>query len=182
MDGSETDGIVVENVRAHDALVALNIRLGARLRPGYWAKGLEPRVGCLRNIRIRNVEVDIAEKSWREVLLEHGIPDAELATGRAEAPYDSCISGLPGHFVEDVVIEDLRVRVPGGVQEVRRAAELPERPEAYPHAGNFGVLPAHGLFVRHAKDITLRNAAFETARPDARPSIAEFDTQGFTVE
>ena len=182
VDGSKTDGIVVENVRAHDALVAINIRLGARLRPYYWAKGLEPEVGHLRNIRIRNVEVDISEKSWREILLEHGIPDAELATGRAEAPYDSCISGLPDHPVEDVVIDGLRVRVPGGVTTVPVAAELPERPEAYPHAGNFGILPAYGLFVRHAKDITLRNVVFDAARADARPPVAELDTQGLSIE
>ena len=182
VDGSETSGIVVENVRAYDALVAVNIRLGARLRPSYWAKGLEPKVGCLRNVRIRNVEVDIGEKSWREVLLEHGIPDAELATGRPESPYDSCISGLPGHPVEDVVVDGLRVRVPGGVQTVPDAAELPERPEAYPHAGNFGTLPAHGLFVRHAKAVTLRNVVSEAIEPDARPSVAEFDTEGLTIE
>ena len=182
VDGSETHGIVVENVRGHDALVAINIRLGARLRPSYWAKGLEPKVGHLRNIRIRNVEVDIGEKSWREILLEHGIPDAELATGRAETPYDSCISGLPDHPVEDVVIEGLRIRVPGGVAAVPVAADLPERPEAYPHAGNFGILPAYGLFVRHARGITLRDVAFDTARPDARSPVAEFDTQGFSIE
>ncbi|MCK5801654.1 MAG: hypothetical protein KAI66_02420, partial [Lentisphaeria bacterium] len=72
VDGSETSGIVVENVRGHDALVALNIRLGARLRPYYWDKDLVPEIGFLRNIRIRNIEVDIGEKSWREILLEHG--------------------------------------------------------------------------------------------------------------
>ncbi|MBT4816755.1 MAG: glycoside hydrolase family 28 protein, partial [Lentisphaerae bacterium] len=62
------------------------------------------------------------------------------------------------------------------------AADLPERPEAYPHAGNFGRLPAHGLFIRHATGITLRSTAFETARPDARPPVAEFDTRGLTIE
>ncbi|MCK5805183.1 MAG: hypothetical protein KAI66_20300, partial [Lentisphaeria bacterium] len=157
-------------------------RLGARLRPYYWDKDLVPKIGFLRNIRIRNIEVDIGEKSWREILLEHGIPDAELATDRPEAPYDSCISGLPGHLVENVLIEGLRVRVPGGVKSIPVAAEIPERPEAYPHAGNFGVLPAHGIFIRHAKNVTLRDIVFETARPDARPPIAELDTQGFTVE
>jgi len=182
VDGSETSGIVIENVRGYDALVALNIRLGARLRPHYWAKGLVPKVGYLRNIRIRNVEVDIAHKSWREILLEHHIPDAEWATGRPETPYDSCISGLPGHPVENVSIDGMRVRVPGGVTTIRDVAKLPERPEVYPHAGNFGTLPAHGLFIRHAKDITLRNLAFEVERPDSRPPIAHFDTEGLKIE
>jgi alpha-tubulin suppressor-like RCC1 family protein len=182
VDGSETEGLFVENVRAYDALTALNIRLGARLRPSYWAKGLEPKVGFLRGIRIRDVEAEIGERSWREVLLDHGIPDAEWATGQPETPYDSCISGLPGHLVEDVVIDGLKVRVPGGAAVVPDAATLPERPDVYPHGGNFGVLPAYGLFVRHAKDVAVRHAVFETARPDARPPVASFDAPGFSAE
>lgn len=182
VDGSETENITVENVRAYDALIALNIRLGARLRPSYFVKGVEPKVGHFRNTRIRDVTVEIGERSWREVLLDHNIPDAEWATGKPETPYDSCISGLPGHLVEDVSMDGFKVRVPGGVTTVPDAATIPERPDIYPHGGNFGTLPAHGLFVRHAKDVTVRNAVFETDRPDVRPPTASFDAPGFSVE
>lgn len=182
VDGSEVDGLTVEGVRAYDALVALNIRLGARLRSSYWAKGTVPQVGCLRNIRIRDVEAEVGSRSWREVLLDHGIPDAEWATGTPEGPYDSCISGLPDHPVENVVIEGFKVRVPGGATEVPVAESLPERPEVYPHAGNFGVLPAYGLFVRHATNVTVRRASFTAVRPDARPPVATHDAPGFRLE
>ncbi len=182
VDGSEVDGITVENVRAYDALVALNIRLGARLRPSYWAKGLTPKVGFLRKIRIRDVEAEVGSRSWREVLIDHNIPDAEWACGTPEGPYDSCISGLPGHPVEGVEIDGFKVRVPGGAASVPAAETLPERPEAYPHAGNFGTLPAYGLFVRHAQDVTVRGAVFESARPDARPPVASLDAPGLVVE
>jgi hypothetical protein len=97
-----------------------------------------------------------------------------------EAPYDSCISGLPGHRVERVVIDGFKVRVPGGAQSVPEAAALPERPDAYPHGGNFGPLPAYGLFVRHAQGVTLKNASFESVRPDARPPVASFDAPDFS--
>ncbi|HQQ91016.1 MAG TPA: glycosyl hydrolase family 28 protein [Kiritimatiellia bacterium] len=180
VDGSEIERVTVENVRAYDALIALNIRLGARLRPSYWAKGLTPQTGVLRDIRIRDVAVEIGTRSWREVLLDHGIPDAEWATGMPEAPYDSCISGLPGHRVEKVVIDGFKVRVPGGAQSVPDAATLPERPDAYPHGGNFGPLPAYGLFVRHAQGVTLKNASFESVHPDARPPVAFFDAPDFS--
>ena len=182
VDGSEVEGVTVENVRAYDALVALNIRLGARLRPSYWAKGLAPKVGFLRKVRIRDVVAEVGSRSWREVLLDHGIPDAEWACGTPEGPYDSCISGLPGHPVEDVVLEGLKVRVPGGAASVPVAETLPERPEVYPHAGNFGTLPAYGLFVRHAENVTVRRAVFEAARPDARPPVASLDAPGLALE
>ena len=182
VDGSEVQDIVVENVRAHDALVALNIRLGSRLRKEYWAKGLEPKVGFLRDIRILDVEGNTATRAWRDLLLEHKIAGAEWATGRPEKCYDSCISGLPGHFVENVKIEKLDIRVPGGVETVPDAAKLPERPEVYPHAGNFGTLSAHGIFVRHAKDVTIRKTRFKTEQPDARPPFATHNAPGFSVE
>jgi len=182
VDGAESQDILIENVQAHDALVALNIRLGARLRASYWAKGLEPQVGFLRNIRIRDVKGNTASRAWRDQLLEHGIQDGEWATGHPQRAYDSCVSGLSGHFVEDVLIENLDIRVPGGVDFVPDAAKLPERPEAYPHAGNFGTLPAHGIFVRHAKDVKIRNARFKTGSPDARPPFASHDAPGFSVE
>ena len=178
VDGSVTSGITVENVRGHDALVALNVRLGARLRPGYWTKGLEPKVGTLRDIRIRNLEVDVRSRAWRDILLEHGIPGAEWATGRPESTYDSCISGLPGHYVENVTVQRATIRVPGGETTVPDATTLPERPEVYPHAGNFGLLPAYGLFVRHARGVALKDVVFETREPDARPPVAEHDVQG----
>ncbi len=182
VDGSEIAGVTVENVRAHDALMALNIRLGARLRPSYWDKGLTPKVGFLRDLRVSGLTADIAYRSWREILLEHDIPDAEWATGRPETPYDSCVSGLPGHPVENVMIENVAVRVPGGVRQVPDAATLPERPEAYPHGGNFGTLPAYGLFVRHARNVNVRNARFATEQPDARPPLASFDAVGLVTE
>ena len=181
VDGSTTSGITVENVRGHDALVALNVRLGGRLRPSYWAKGLEPKVGTLRDIRIRNLEVDVRSRAWRDILLEHGIPGAEWATGRPETTYDSCISGLPGHFVENVTVQKATIRVPGGEKTVPDAATLPERPEVYPHGGNFGLLPACGLFVRHARGVALEDVTFETRKPDARPPVAEFDVQRLTT-
>jgi hypothetical protein len=86
---------------------------------------------------------------------------------RRLAPYDNCISGLPGHLVEDVAIDGFKVRVPGG------ATAVPGRPDAYLHGGNFGVLPALGLFVRHAKNVTVNNAVFEIVRP-RRASACRF--------
>ncbi len=182
VDGSESQDIVVEDVRMHDALAAINIRIGSRLNSAYWAKGVEPKVGFLRDIRISDVKGNTATRAWRDLLLEHGIADGEWAIGQPEKWCDSCISGLPGHFVENVKIEKLDIRVPGGVDFVPDAAKLPERPEAYPHAGNFGTLPAHGIFVRHAKNVTIRRSCFTTESPDARPPFASHDALGFSVE
>jgi len=182
VDGSEVQDIRIEKVRAHDALVALNIRLGARLRKEYWAQGVEPKVGFLRNISVCDVTGNVASRAWRDLLLENEIPDAEWATSRPEQAYDSCISGLPEHVVENVTVEKMTIRIPGGTGIVPDAATLPERPEAYPHAGNFGLLPAHGIFVRHARDVAIRKVKVKTEAPDVRPPFASYDAPGFSVE
>jgi alpha-tubulin suppressor-like RCC1 family protein/polygalacturonase len=182
VDGSETSNIVAENIKAYDALIALNIKLGARLRSSYWNKGLEPKVGYLRDISIKNLDVEIGNKSWREILIEHNIPDAEWANGKPETPYDSCISGLPGHIIENVVIENMNVRVPGGETAIPDPAKIPEKPEAYPHGGNFGTLPAYGLFIRHTRNISLKNIDFKPMQADTRPAIASFDVEGLVRE
>ncbi|MGH8310643.1 MAG: hypothetical protein ACRETX_12730, partial [Steroidobacteraceae bacterium] len=39
-----------------------------------------------------------------------------------------------------------------------------------PHAPMFGPLPAHGLYVRHAEGLTLRNVRLRVAGRDARPA------------
>ncbi|NUQ00671.1 MAG: hypothetical protein HUU35_12535, partial [Armatimonadetes bacterium] len=181
VDGAAVSGVTVERVRADDALCAVSIRLGARLRQS-WAAGEERRPGTLRGIRLRDLDVALAERSYREVLLQHGIVDAETANGQPEAPDDSVISGLPGHLVEDVEITGLRVRLPGGRAEAPTAEQVPERPEAYPSGGMFGPLPAFGLFIRHARDIRLRDLSFRLAAPDVRPAIVEHDTAGVVLE
>jgi len=43
-------------------------------------------------------------------------------------------------------------------------------------------LPAHGIFVRHARDVTIRKTRFKTESPDVRPSFASHNAPGFSVE
>ncbi|MFZ4765821.1 MAG: hypothetical protein ACOYMN_12790 [Roseimicrobium sp.] len=78
------------------------------------------------------------------------------------------IAGIPGHPVEGVVIENVHFTFPGGgtLEEAQRK-DIPEKENAYPEHTIFGILPAYGLWVRHAQGITLRNVTFELAATDA---------------
>jgi hypothetical protein len=82
------------------------------------------------------------------------------------------IAGLPGHPVENVVLENIHVTYPGGgtLEEARRA-DIPERESAYPENTTFGVLPAYGFYMRHAKGITLCDVRLELEKPDLRPAL-----------
>lgn len=182
VDGTQMENIDIEGVRAHDAQAAILIRLGARLRPHYFGAGEEVVPGYLRGVRIKNVEVELSDKSYREILLEHGIENAGAADCCRYRPRESFISGLPGHRIEDVRIEDVSIRYPGGGAETDVFRTVPERPEAYPAAGMFGPLPAYGLYCRHADVIQLRNVTIRCESPDPRPLLVCDDVKNLLVD
>jgi hypothetical protein len=93
------------------------------------------------------------------------------------------IAGLPGHPVEGVTLEDIHVTFEGGgtLDEARRA-DVPERPSAYPENTMFGVLPAYGIYLRHAKGVTLHKIRFEVQQPDLRPAMMAEDVEDLEVD
>ena len=58
-------------------------------------------------------------------------------------------------------------------------SQLKEDERGYPQPTVWGNLPCHGLFVRHAKGVTLTNCSFTTAQPDPRVDIICVDAPDF---
>ena len=58
---------------------------------------------------------------------------------------------------------------------------VPEKEAAYPEAKMFGMLPASGLYVRHARDLRLNNVEFTAPAGEARPTIIFDDVIGARV-
>jgi polygalacturonase len=97
--------------------------------------------------------------------LKHVIFSNIVATGGELA---SSITGLPEHPLEDVTLADISITMKGGAAATP-PGPVPEAAGDYPHAPMFGALPAHGLYVRHVRGLTLRNVRLLTDAPDARP-------------
>lgn len=144
------DGGTLEDVRIRGLTMRairnapLYIRLGARLRA---PDGTRP--GILRGISIRDVDCD--------------------------QPYSSMpmiISGIPGHAVEDIEIRHVHLRMRGAGTGRMAAILPPEAIRSYPDPESFGVdLPASGLFVRHAKGLTVTHVTLDCRLPDERPAL-----------
>jgi hypothetical protein len=172
VDGSRVRGVRISKVRGADSRFALGVRLGARLRDSYFAEGEERVPGIMEDVVMRDIEIEMSERSFRDTLLDHGIENAEIAHQLVARPAAAAfISGLPGHPVRRVVLEDVRISHPGGGTEDEGLIEVPERPAAYPNAAMFGRLPAWGLYLRDAEGITLRNLMLELRAPDGRPPV-----------
>jgi len=130
------------------------------------------------------------------------VPQSEnVVVYDADPRYPSIITGIPGHDVEDIKLSDIRIlsrggltldqvakqpadmvstfffRAPGGVP-AREAFDTPEREKEYPEPSMFGLLPAYGFFIRHAKGIELTNVEVGFMQEDRRPAFVLDDVDG----
>jgi polygalacturonase len=155
VDGGTVEDIVVSGLVMRDIRnTPFFLRLGARLRapPG------RP-VGVLRRIVITDIVCDAPANTMPAI-----------------------IAGLPGHPVEDVLLSNIRLRQMGGGSAAAAAIVPPELDSDYPEPSRFGPLPACGLFVRHARNLQLRDVGIATDRADARPALWFADVDGADAE
>jgi hypothetical protein len=151
VDGSTLDGLVASNLTMREVSAPIFIRLGNR------GRGMQtPVPGTLRNVSISNV----------------------VATG---AIHTSSITGLPGHLIRSVSLENISIAMKGGDKE-KRGIEVPENAEKYPEATMFGTLPAYGLYARHVEGLTMRNVQIRWEEPDARPAAIFDDVRDLDID
>jgi polygalacturonase len=150
-----TDGGLLENVHVQNIVVEgtespIFIRLGNRGR-GY-AEGVPvTKVGRIKGIHLSNITVNNA------------------------GPTGCSITGLPDHPVEDIWLSDITIHQRGGCQST--AIPVDEKEKDYPEATMWGILPAKGFFVRHARHVTFRDVEVSTALPDDRPTFVQVDVE-----
>lgn len=143
VDGAVVEDIVCTNLRVVRARSPLFLRLGSRGR-------MMPRqaktIGAIRRIVFDGISGDDIGQ-----------------TG-------SIISGIPGSLIEDVVVRNVSLSVPGGGE---MQGPKQEREGGYPDAIMFGPQsPAYGFWVRHAANIAFFNIAVTPQKPDARPLVS----------
>ncbi len=156
VDGGTLDRVTVSNVTMTQVGAPVFVRLGNRARP--FLNGGSPQpAGRLRNVQIRGIQATHA------------------------GPVGCSITGLPGHPVEDVSLEDIRLRFAGGGTSADSAREVPENERAYPEFKMFGTLPAYGLYCRHVRGLRLRDVDVEYVAPDDRPALVCDDVAGVEV-
>src|SRR5258708_25928360 len=116
------------------------LRLGSRMRGP-----AGPPVGALRRVILSNIVVY-----------------------NAEARYASIISGIPGHDIEDVTLNNIRIYYKGGGTKQQAAIEPPEKETDYPEPSMFGEIPAYGFFIRHVRGLEMSGVNVSYLKDDAR--------------
>ena len=105
-----------------------------------------PTVGALRRITLSNIIVY-----------------------NAEPKYASIISGIPGHDIEDVTLNNIRIYYKGGGTKQLAALEPPEKESDYPEPAMFGDIPAYGFFIRHVRGLEMNGINISYLKDDVRP-------------
>jgi hypothetical protein len=91
-----------------------------------------------------------------------------VATG---ATWPSSITGIPGHPVSSISLNDIRITGKGGGKAALLSRDVPQREKQYPDATMFRDLPAYGLYCRHVNGLRADQLDLTTEQPDARPAV-----------
>ena len=76
-------------------------------------------------------------------------------------------------------IFNIKISYPGHGTEEDAKRIVPEDEDRYPEQFFFGVLPAWGAYIRHAKNIGIKNVEMTLRGSDARQKIVLDDVEGF---
>jgi hypothetical protein len=99
----------------------------------------------------------------------------------AEPRYASIISGIPGHDIEDVTFDNIRIYYRGGGTATQGALEPPEKATDYPEPTMFGEIPAYGFFIRHVRGLEMNGVSIRYLKDDARTPFMISDGKSIDV-
>jgi hypothetical protein len=135
------------------------VRLGHRGGNSEKTRQVEPRVpGRIQNVTIQKIRA-------------------------TNSMFESSITGIPGHPVENIKLSDIVLEYEGGGTADLAEADVPDDQvkTRYPEAQMFGRLPAYGLYVRHVKSLDLSRVHFSFRKADVRSAVVCEDITGLRL-
>lgn len=166
LKGCDTDtimeiGIALEVVDGGfmDQIAISNITMTGIQTPLFIRLGNRKGPGSLKNIIISNI------------------------TATDETMLNSSITGIPGSYVENVILKDFIFNSKGTGTLVEANAVVPENANSYPQANVvFGYsVPAYGMYVRHVRNLAMENFIFNLKTPDERPAVVLDDCHNIRI-
>ncbi len=157
VDGGIMEGITIGNITIDGPRVPVYVRLGNRARK-YTPSAPVPPAGVVRNISVHDLIVSNA------------------------GAIGCSVSGIPGHPVENVRLSNIRVTYAGGGTAADAEKEMPELEDIYPESTAWDKLPAYGLYVRHARGISVVDWTLDCKTRDMRPVVRLVDVENGIVD
>jgi polygalacturonase len=171
VDGGILEDIDISDIVMNNVEGPIFIRLGNRGRTydkpteQVYNKAVNKegaKVGSIKNIKIRNIKAVIESKDINKNCI--------------------MITGIPDHYIENILLENIDITYPGGGTKKDAKRIVEEDIARYPEQFFFGVLPAWGAYIRHAKNITFKNLKLSIQNREEREKIVLLDVKGFKNE
>lgn len=188
VDGAAIEDITIDNIAMRDICNSpIYVRLGNRARGPK-----ELPFSVIRRVKLSNIVVKDADCRYASMIfgLEgHMIEDITL-------------SNIHIQYRGGLTMEDVRLQrgansfftrtnsAANGTPDTRRNRsqavdekkerdpyDVPQMEHGYPEPSSHGILPAYGLFISHARGVTLDNVTLETINEDKRPPIVLMDVE-----
>jgi polygalacturonase len=204
VDGGLIKDVDVRNIHAVNTGNAILVRLGHRNKDSAYGK--------LQDVYIANVKVQVPKtkpdkgypmegpelKYPKEYKIDSGNKSESVspwnnsgidssATPYPHNIFPSSITGLPGHAVENVVLENIEIIYPGGASKsvnyfpIDSLQKITEAVSSYPEFSMFGELPVWAFYMRHVKGITMKNIRVKTIESDYRSAFLFNDVQQLNI-
>jgi polygalacturonase len=152
VDGALLEDVTITNITMRDIVSApIFLRLGSRLR----GPKESTKTGTLKRVKISNV-----------------------VSSNAASRLGCIISGVPGFEIQDLTLHDIYLQHRGGGTAEQAAINPPEDESKYPEPNMFGDMPSQGFYLRHVKNVYLRDVEVVSLSEDARPAIVMQNVEG----
>jgi hypothetical protein len=163
VDGAHLRNVSISEIKMVDVKTPILIRLGSRL--SVFRKGdLQQATGTLDHVIIKNVEARSSD------------------TAQLKPASGILITGVPGHDITDLLLENISIDLPGGGTVTDGRHAVPEAIDKYPEVKTFGpFVPAYGIWARHVNGLRLVNIQFKVKYNDQRPAFLFEDAKNIEV-
>ena len=174
VDGAAIDSVYVHDIHAKNTGNAIFVRLGQRAGK---------RKGSIEHVVIRNLSCQVPFGKPDEAYDLRG-PDIDAIHN----PIPSSITGIPDNPIGCVTLENITIQYPGRATKGQayiplwRVKDVPEQITKYPEFSMFGELPAYGFYIRHAKNVTMKNVKLLLEESDYRPAVVADDVESLVTE
>ena len=149
-DGGVIEDVVFDNITMRDVTdTPFFIRLNARMR------GPEGTpVGTCKRITISNLNV-------------YDVGGRPMAPGLGAG----MVMGIPGRYIEDLTLSNIRIYCRGGGSKDAIDQEVPQNVEMYPDPYRWKSMPAYGMYFRYVKGLRVHDVVLRYINGEERPAF-----------
>ena len=193
VDGGRLEDIDISHIAMENVGNPIFIRLGNRGRT-YTRQALESQgadaqsegapVGTLKNVRIRDVVAEVkiedrakaAQAAYKNLDVKHAPEPTDQEKAKA-GPI--MITGIPGHFIENIVLENVKISYPGGgtTEDAQRSG--PRRHRAVSGTVLLWTIARMGRLYPSCPECRVQERKVADTRPDRRKKLVLEDVEGF---